>query len=273
MNDYRNKIPPVEESDLQEILSALTKEITQNPPTVGLVGVSGVGKSSTINALFRTTLPTSDTVACTKEFVDIDLTVGFKKDIIEDQPVSLRIVDAPGLGEDIKKDFAYLDLYEKHLGRCDVVLWVVSARNRAIALDQQYLQQLREFHSKMVFGINQVDIVEPMDWRTGFNIPSRTQEHNIQAIEKDRIEKIRSILGRDLPVVSYSSKYGYRLELLFKTVLEACPTERRWIYEGLKNFSYRDYMSVGMRNAPVARTVGLLARLLTGQGKGGGDES
>jgi hypothetical protein len=50
----------------EEELARLVQELRQHPPTIGLVGVSGVGKSSTINRMFKTNLPISHTVACTK---------------------------------------------------------------------------------------------------------------------------------------------------------------------------------------------------------------
>ena len=55
-------------AELEQVRSALRAELAQRPPTIGVVGVSGVGKSFTLNTLFNTGLETSDTVACTKEF-------------------------------------------------------------------------------------------------------------------------------------------------------------------------------------------------------------
>jgi predicted GTPase len=234
--------PPATQDMIVEILDLAQREITERPPTIGLVGVSGVGKSSTINALFRTRLAMSDTVACTKQFESIDLSLNFVRGQLKSAGTSLRIIDAPGLGEDLVKDAEYLAMYEEHLPSCDVILWVMSARNRAVALDQHYLKQLARFHGRIVFGINQADIVEPMDWRERINLPSRRQESNLRIIEQDRREKLQSVLGRDAPIVCYSSRYGYRLPLLFRTLLEACPPERRWIYEGLRNFNHRDFI-------------------------------
>jgi small GTP-binding protein len=257
MKDRRNnQKPPVSEEKLQEIVSLIKTEITERPPTIGLIGVSGVGKSSTINTLFKTQLATSDTVACTKVFTQVDLSLEFLRGQMQEMPVSLRVFDAPGLGEDIAKDPEYLEQYELYLDKCDVVLWVMSARNRAVALDQQYLEKLARFQEKMVFGVNQVDIVEPINWREGFNIPSREQEENIKIILNDRTEKIKKVVGRDIRLICYSAKRGYRLEPLFKMMLDACPLERRWIYEGLKNFNYMDFIP----NNFALRAMGFLAK-------------
>ena len=63
------------DADIREIRSAMHSELRERPPTIGLVGVSGVGKSSTINSMFKTTLAVSHTVACTKEFKETELSL------------------------------------------------------------------------------------------------------------------------------------------------------------------------------------------------------
>jgi len=236
----------------QTILNRLAEEIAHHPPTIGVVGVSGVGKSSTINAMFRTDLPTSDTVACTKEFRSTDLSVDLNASAVGEAAglpelsvrprVRLRVVDAPGLGEDLDADEKYLRMYRESLPACDAVLWVMAARNRAVALDQMYLGQLTEFHERMVFGINQVDLVEPGDWRPSYNIPSGRQEANIRAITRDRTERLSGLLDQPPRVIAYSSRLGYRLEQLFRALLAVVPAHRQWIYAGLKNFSYLDFI-------------------------------
>lgn len=270
----------------QELLAVLIREIAERPPTIGVVGVSGVGKSSTINSLFKTDLPTSATVARTKEFENVDLSVKFNvpeasaeltdplyPDETAGAPspaeqdtspkVRLRVVDAPGLGEDLSLDSRYIDLYRENLDRCDAVLWVMSARNRALALDQMYLKQLGAFHDKILFGLNQVDLVEPMEWRVNYNIPSREQESNITLIMADRLRHLVPVMGRDSGMVAYSSRTGYHLEHLFKAMLDACPSDRRWIYAGLKNFSHLDFIPAETQERLAFRATRRLAQIMS----------
>lgn len=217
-----------------------------NPPRIGVVGVSGVGKSSTINRLFRTSLPTSDTVACTKEFRDVSLEVTPQQGDLAGTTLRLVVCDAPGLGEDIRKDPEYLDMYRQNLPACDVILWVTTARNRAIALDQLYLAEFPEVADRIVFGINQVDLVEPLDWPAGLPIPSPAQKANIREIVADRRSRFCSYLGRDVAIVPYSTSRGHNLEDLFTTLLEHAPDGRKWLFHVLKNFRLEDFLPTGI---------------------------
>ncbi|MEU7870059.1 GTPase [Dactylosporangium sp. NPDC049140] len=68
MDTTRDAAPHLTDDELATLRSTAVDEVRRNPPTIGVIGVSGVGKSSTVNTLLGAALPTSDTVACTKEF-------------------------------------------------------------------------------------------------------------------------------------------------------------------------------------------------------------
>jgi predicted GTPase len=227
----------------QSELTRLMQETLKKPPTIGVIGVSGVGKSSAINAMFRTRLPISHTVACTKEFRDVPMRLKIQNGPAEGHDVQLIVCDAPGLGEDRRMDPEYLRMYQERLPHCDIILWLMTARNRAIALDQLYLEQLSEFHERLVFGVGQVDLVEPMDWTAGVPIPSRQQEQHIREIVRDREDRLGRFLKRQVEITPFSSSRGYNLEALFTNMLKSCRGNRSWIYAGLKSFSYMDFVS------------------------------
>lgn len=237
------------EDEIKQIREVMTKEIQSRPPTIGLIGVSGVGKSSTINSLFKTNLLVSHTVAGTKEFSASNLNLTLNSGNGKNLKSSLVIFDAPGLGEDMRKDAEYLDMYEEKLPDCDVILWVMTARNRAIALDQMYLEKLSRFHQKFVFGINQVDLVEPRNWNEKINLPSGEQLKHIDIIEKDKKEKLETIMKREVSICSYSADRKNNLEELFGLLIESIPSERRWIFNGLKNFHYTDFLPEELRES------------------------
>lgn len=226
----------------RSIRRAIRYELLENPPTIGLVGVSGVGKSSTINTLFRTDLTVSHTVAGTKKFDKVDLSLTVKPESGTPTKTNLRVYDAPGLGEDIRKDEEYIEMYKEVLPTCDVILWIMAAPNRAIALDERYLLEFKSFFDKMVFGLCQVDLVAPMNWQENLPIPSTEQETNIREIVADRTEKFQSILGREVKMIPYSNVRGYNLDELFLAILEAAPPDRAWIFQGLKGFNSLDFV-------------------------------
>jgi hypothetical protein len=91
------------------------EEITGHPPTIGVIGISGVGKSSTINTLLGAALPTSDTVACTREFWSVSAELAFTRGDARGLAAHLQVIDAPGLGEDVRRDQEYLAAYRRHL--------------------------------------------------------------------------------------------------------------------------------------------------------------
>jgi len=232
----------------------MIEEITQRPPTIGMVGVSGVGKSSTINKFFNTNLPVSDIVATTKEFRNVDLQLQTRpqetlaalpipQQIFQEIQVMLRVVDAPGLGEDIARDPQYIQMYHEHLPKCDAILWIITARNRALALDQQYLREFAEFHPKMAFGMNQVDLLEPLDWDHVINLPTDEFDKVIKAAAEDRKKRLEDIVQRPVTLVPYSSKYGYNLDDLYSEMTDACKEpERSLIFSILKSFDWKDFI-------------------------------
>lgn len=235
------------ELELEQAKAAIAEEFAKRIPTIGVIGLSGTGKSSTINAWFGTKLPVSHVRACTKEFWHNDLPVEVKEGEGAGKKVSLRVIDAPGLGEDVKKDPSYLDMYREYLPNCDVILWVMAARNRAVALDQMYLEQLKDFHERIIFCVNQVDLVEPNNW-TRLNLPSEEQEANISEILLDRAEKIGQVVGRTVGIVPYSAGRKYNLQKLFTAAVTSCPGKRAWLFSMIKDFRPDDAIPEAARS-------------------------
>ena len=85
--------------DQQTINTALEREILEKPFRVAVIGQSGVGKSTTLNAVFGLSNYTSDIAEGTTEIVEkvFPMRNGF----------NLSIYDMPGLNNDVDKDIEY----------------------------------------------------------------------------------------------------------------------------------------------------------------------
>lgn len=241
------KLSDTFKSLIDKVLLQADQVFTKHPPTIGVIGVSGTGKSSVINTLFGTKLDISHTKACTKDFLAIDLEAIGRKGEKEGQKKTLRVYDAPGLGEDIERDPSYLQMYHKYLPSCDVILYLISARNRAISMDQQYIKELKDYSQKMLFAISQVDLVEPCDWPNNSPIPSESQQKNIEEIIQDRKPRISKIVGQDIQLIPFSSIRGYNLEVLFNNILSTCKDDRAWLFSAIKSFSYKDFITTDIQ--------------------------
>lgn len=224
------------------LLEAIRAAFAERPPTIGVIGLSGVGKSSTINAMFGTRKKVSATIRGTTRFHTSKHNVETDKYKGQSLSFDLHVVDAPGLGEDLDQDQRYLAAYKKHLPKCDVALWVVAARNRALSVDQLYLKELARVLPNLVIGVNQVDLVEPADWSGATNLPSARQKQAIAEITADRTARFAKFYRRDTPVVAYSAKKYYQLSQLFLACIRQAPKDRRWMFELVKGFSAKNWL-------------------------------
>ncbi|MBR5948975.1 MAG: 50S ribosome-binding GTPase [Clostridia bacterium] len=202
-------------------------------PIVALIGAPGVGKSSTINALFNAGVEIGDVRATTKVekpiVGDVSEYTGSKGSVI--------IYDMPGLGEDIFADQKHLETYIRVLPYVDVAVWVFQAGYRAMTPMQEGIMKLTkalgdDIVKKFMFAINKADCTNPgeADWNTRLNIPSQKQQENIEENEKYILEKIQQIIPSwKGEIVTYSAKRSYRLEQLVCGMIEAMPSDGRFL--------------------------------------------
>ena len=154
----------------------------------------------------------------------------------------------PGLEESIESDKRHKDAYKKILSNCDVAIWVLSAINRGIASDQTIIRDIigetnNELLSRLVIGVNKIDLIHPNNWDKKHNLPSEEQEIHL----RERLSDIEHKLKNYIPgltskrIVGYSAFYSFRLYELFGAMLEACPDDRAWVLSSRQEIAdYKD---------------------------------
>ncbi|MCE7083010.1 GTPase family protein [Streptomyces sp. ST2-7A] len=148
------------------------------PLSVAIVGQTGVGKSSLLNALFGTELEVGDITPTTKEPEPVRMKGERGHEIV--------FWDMPGFGESATADRGYLELYRTRLTECDVVLWALHADSRSVTYDLNVLERLldsagdetrRALVGKLTLVLTKVDMLAPPPWifakdrKTGFFAP------------------------------------------------------------------------------------------------------
>ena len=151
----------------QEVSNAIKAE-ADKPLKVSIMGQTGVGKSSLLNALFNTKLKTDPIRPCTKEIEQLSVKGNSGHELL--------FYDLPGIGESEEADKQYLEQYSEKLKESDVVLWAIHADSRSVAFDVASLDKLLSFSdedlkskliSKITFVLTKADLITPPPWIFG----------------------------------------------------------------------------------------------------------
>ncbi|POT31223.1 GTPase family protein [Citrobacter braakii] len=154
LKSLKNSLSGLPQWASEHILQQIN-QLTHYEPVIGIMGKTGSGKSSLCNALFADKVsPVSDVTACTRDPLCFRLQVGEH---------AMTIVDLPGVGESESRDVEYAELYSQQLPRLDLVLWLIKADDRALAVDEHFYRDVigEAYRHKVLFVISQSDKVEP----------------------------------------------------------------------------------------------------------------
>jgi predicted GTPase len=224
-----------------ETVHERARAVAKEGPRIACVGECGVGKSSTLNALFNAGREISHVRPCTREPGEIRFELECAKGAIS-------ALDMPGLGESITADKIHYEKYRKYVPECDVTLWLFQADFRAMTNPQIYIQRLVNdgvlLPERLVVGINKIDLMQPGKWIEEANLPSDEQEKSVEAYVnyvRDVLREIGIEIGDR--VIPYSATRRYDLHRLFHAMLSACPRERLWVMFGRKELAdFREFV-------------------------------
>ncbi|HEQ3519748.1 TPA: GTPase family protein [Citrobacter freundii] len=197
----------VSERILQQI-----NQLTHYEPVIGIMGKTGAGKSSLCNALFAGDIsPVSDVAACTRKPLQFRLQLGKR---------FMTIMDLPGVGESELRDAEYAALYREQLPRLDLVLWLIKADDRALAVDEHFYRQVigEAYRHKVLFVFSQSDKVEPT---SGGEKLSTEQKQNISR----KICLLHELFQPVNPVCAVSVRLQWGLRVMAERMIHCLPRE------------------------------------------------
>ena len=176
------------------------------------MGKTGTGKSSLCNALFAGNVsPVSDVAACTRKPLRFRFQVGEH---------FMTIVDLPGVGESERHDVEYAALYSEQLPRLDLVLWLIKADDRALAVDEHFYREVigEAYRHKVLFVISQSDKAEPT---SGGEKLSTAQKQNISR----KICLLHELFQPVNPVCAVSVRLQWGLRVMAERMIRCLPRE------------------------------------------------
>lgn len=236
--DIKDSDLPQEEKTerLAKILALKTKKVH-----ILLVGATGAGKSSTINALFN------------MDVAKIGVGVDPETDSITSYSLgNLIIYDTPGLG-DGKNDSAYTDLIVKKLCEqddegnsiIDLVLVVLDASSKDLGTSYQLINDVilpcigKENSDRVLVALNQADMaMKGKHWDSANNEPDEVLQSFLKEKAASVEERIYSMTGVHTRPICYCAGYkendlpqleAYNLTKLLYYIVQSIPQEKRLV--------------------------------------------
>ena len=204
-----------------------------HPLDVMVTGVTGAGKSTTLNSFFQ------KTVAKVGDGVDPE-TMELDSYALNN---FFRLWDTPGLGDGKEADRNHkrkmVDLLFKTYtsnsqtyGFIDMVLVVIEGSNRDMGTTYTLLTEVivPNIQSDRIFVvINQADVaMKGHHWNSSSNTPDRTLLTYLDNMAVSIQRRVKEATGISImKPVYYSAEYGWNVQAVFDFIIDNMPSEKR----------------------------------------------
>lgn len=212
-------------------------QIGAYPLDVMVTGVTGAGKSTTLNALFQ------KTVAKVGDGVDpetMELYTYRLNDV-------LRIWDTPGLGDGVEIDeihkrkmvdllYKTYTMKENKYGFIDMAIIIIEGSNRDMGTTYTLLNEVivpNIQKDRILVMINQADMaMKGRHWDYKSNRPDKYLVEFLENQAESIKKRVKEATGVDiLKPVYYSAEYGYNIEAVMDMIIDNMPLKPRKIVE------------------------------------------
>lgn len=203
------------------------------PLDIMVTGVTGAGKSTTLNSFFQ------KTVAAVGSGVDPE-TMELDAYELND---SFRLWDTPGLGDGVERDKIHkkklIDLLYKTYsmdgniyGFIDLVLIIIEGANRDMGTTYTLLNEViipNIQRDRILIAINQADVsMKSRHWNNQTNMPDEQLQTFLRQQAISVKKRIKEASGMDIITpICYSAQYGYNVKQLFDFIIDNMPLQRR----------------------------------------------
>lgn len=204
-----------------------------NPLDIMVTGVTGAGKSTTLNTIFQ------KDIAKVGKGVDPE-TMSLDNYSLNDY---FRLWDSPGLGDGKQKDaehskkiieLLYKDYHkdDKQYGFIDTVLVIIEGSNRDMGTNYKLLNEVivPNFQkSRILVAVNQADMaMKGRHWDYENNKPMKKLkdflEEQVDSIQK-RVKEATGV--KIIRPIYYSAEYNYNIDILLDLLIDNMPKEKR----------------------------------------------
>lgn len=222
-----------------ERLSRLIK-VRDKKVNIILVGATGSGKSSTVNALFN------------MDVAKVGVGVNPETDLITSYELeNLTIWDTPGLGDGVKNDEAYNKMLVDKLSELDkngdplidLVLVILDASSKDLGTSYDLINNViipclgEDKENRVIVGLNQADVaMKGKHWDSEKNEPDEVLLDFLKKKAESVQDRIKEGTGLNIKPVFYCAGYKedgedqckpYNLTKLLYYIINSIPREKR----------------------------------------------